>query len=80
MEHGKSVTAAKHSLNDRIAKLEENTGYNTYSSGVQGQYGNAYGASGSEKYVSCAYCVGGSENQVSSYNSRYHGKKTSFSC
>src|SRR5690349_17238357 len=66
-EHEQSVSKAKQSLQERLALLEGQQQSGQYS---QSRYGNAYGSSGSEKYVTgCSSCasVGGSEN----YSSRY---------
>lgn len=63
-QHEDSVNAAKQILQERLSKLEAQSGYGQ-------QYGNSYGSSGSQKYVvGCSTCYGGSENRVS-YNSRY---------
>jgi len=63
-QHEQSVSAAKQSLQERLAALEGQTGYN------QARYGNAYGTSGSEKYVvGCSACIG-SENREAYSSSR----------
>lgn len=59
------MNKAKQSLQERLSLLEGQG-----QGGYQQRYGNAYGSSGSEKYVAatgCASCIGGSE----SYSSRY---------
>lgn len=66
-QHEQSVSAAKQSLQERLALLQGQSGY----SANQARYGNAYGSSGSQKYVSgCSSCLVGSENRES-YSSRY---------
>lgn len=63
-QHEQSVSAAKQSLQERLAAIEGQSSYN------QARYGNAYGTSGSEKYVvGCSACIG-SENR-DAYSSRY---------